>query len=542
MKKPPFFQVTMLLLLLSSLTSVSQRTAQLPEPTELAGVKIKLNEDTRRILSSEITAISQNRITLNAKLERAALYFPIIESLLDEESIPEDFKYLPLLESGLNANSVSTNRGLGFWQLRQAIAIDGGLRMDATMDERKNLHASTHAAALYLNKLNGTFNNWLASLQLYRLGSKEATRLVPANWSGNKEITLTGTNSLYILKILALKTVFEKERKSFKLSGNQFFEYQYSAGKSIAKIASELGIAEDDIRRYNSWLVAEALPQDKKYVMLIPANEQVIQLFREKALAGNNKISTKVEEIGFPVLKKVQAKNDLKPYIYEINGRQGIQALLGDDFETLANRADISVRKILKFNDLDKNDQVIPNEIYYTQRKPKKAPVPFHTVLEGQTLWSISQMYGLQLSRLLKYNRLAKEQRLQTGRVMWMARVRPEETPVEIIQFPTISEHKMLSLANIHTNEATEKPLEIDMLVTSDNKVSGLKMFENEEPEAIKRIDTRKPFVHTVVPGQSLYGIARQYGITIDDLQAWNKIPEENKLKSGQKLLIKNSY
>ena len=110
---------------------------------------------------------------------------------------------------------------------------------------------------------------------------------------------------------------------------------------------------------------------------------------------------------------------------------------------------------------------------------------------------------------------------------MWMAKVRPEETPVEIIQFPTISEQKMLSLTNIHTNDATEKPFEIDMLVTSDNKISGLKMFENEDPEAIKRIDTRKPFVHTVEPGQSLYGIARQYGITIDDLQAWNKIPEE---------------
>jgi membrane-bound lytic murein transglycosylase D len=72
--------------------------------------------------------------------------------------------------------------------------------------------------------------------------------------------------------------------------------------------------------------------------------------------------------------------NPNEPIYYEINGKKGILALEGDTPEKIAERGDVSLKKFLKYNDLEDNERIIPNQVYYLRKKDRKAQVAFHTV------------------------------------------------------------------------------------------------------------------------------------------------------------------
>ncbi|MEO6686878.1 MAG: LysM peptidoglycan-binding domain-containing protein, partial [Dyadobacter sp.] len=90
--------------------------------------------------------------------------------------------------------------------------------------------------------------------------------------------------------------------------------------------------------------------------------------------------------------------------------------------------------RFLKYNDMSVDMPIIPGNVYYLDRKNKKASIPFHTAKTGDSWQSISQQYGLRLVNLLKFNRtISKTYPLQTGQVVWLNKKRPKKTPIEII-------------------------------------------------------------------------------------------------------------
>jgi membrane-bound lytic murein transglycosylase D len=90
--------------------------------------------------------------------------------------------------------------------------------------------------------------------------------------------------------------------------------------------------------------------------------------------------------------------------------------------------------------------------IYYLQKKNKKAKVPFHTIRGEQTMWDISQMYGLSLKYLLKYNRMKNSQKLQSGSVIWLQKTRPKNQPIEVIN-ESVEEKESLPVKENYTQK-----------------------------------------------------------------------------------------
>jgi len=431
-------------LLLTGLTALAQPSPVPTVPAQLsfANISVLLDPDARRIVQQDVNALMANRQYWTAKLDRVALYFPMIDAILIDEDVPTDFKYLAVQESSLTPDAVSTSSAVGYWQFKAETATGLGMRVDDQVDERRGITASTHGAARYLKQSNKQFNNWVASLYSYYLGAGGIAKLIPPDWAYAREIALDGRTDRYILRFFAHKIAVESALPTHQ-NGNKLalLEYGSGGGKSLRTIAIETGVDEFELHKYNRWVLNEGVPTDKAYVVVLPVAADQLNEVRQRIsqITPAKTPGVAQTDVGFPVLRRVttglSSKND--PVLYEINGLPGIQAQSGDNASSLARKAKMSVSSFMRYNDMGERDPIIENNVYYLAKKRKKALVPFHTVREGETTRSISQRYGIRLKKLMRYNRLDRLQRLVTGRVMWLRERRPANRPVEVITSPT---------------------------------------------------------------------------------------------------------
>lgn len=428
----------------------AQNYPEVPAQLPFGGINVKFDQSARSIMASDIKVLMINQKYWEEKLERALLYFPIIESVFIDEEIPMDFKYLAAQESSLIPDAVSSSNAVGFWQFKEDTAKELGLRVDRHVDERKNISASTRAAAQYLKRSNTHFNNWVSSLYSYYQGINGAKEKIPANWANAYDINVTGKTDRYVLRFFAYKVAFEAGLDRYQ-SKNPVTLVEATAGKgrSFEEISSELKVNSSDLRTYNIWLKGNKIPTDKSYYITVPvASSRVTNVKESLAIVeSDNALASKYEydDIGFPVLKK--APNQPAGYNthvrYEINGLKGILARAGDYPNSLAKAAGLSASRFRKYNDLDVNMPIVPGEVYYLEQKNKKAAVEYHTVRPGETMQSISHIYGIRLKELMKYNRiLSKGYYLEAGRELWLTKRRPASVKVKINEVPKSKENQ----------------------------------------------------------------------------------------------------
>jgi len=442
MKSRKSLEILLFPFFLFSLTAFGQA----PQPTVgrsigFAGMSVQLDEDARAIVQADIKALMANRKFWEAKLDRCLMYFPIIEGVLIDQEVPTDFKYLAVQESSLQPDAISVSNAVGFWQFKKETATEYGLRVDDQIDERKNISSSSRAAAKYLKKSNLQFNNWIASLYSYYLGAGGISKIIPVEWAYAREIKLTGNSDRYILRFFAHKIAIEAAINRYQpLNVLLLLEYPRAGGRTIEGIAKELDFDAVTLKTYNRWLATNDIPADKEYTMIVPVNSDQIGDMRAKIAVvkiPNQRDAFAQSDIGFPVLKRSESASRSGMILYEINGLPGIMAVNGDDAATLASKAKLSFGSFLRYNEMSEQDPITPAEVYYLAKKHKKAAVPYHTVREGESLWKVSQVYGVRIKKLLKFNRIDnRAQRLQKGRILWLTEKRPRKTPIEIVNQP----------------------------------------------------------------------------------------------------------
>ncbi len=579
----------------------SLKAQELPASLRVGSVNVKYDASARAVIEKEIQSLNNNRKYLDALVGKMVLHFPAIERILADAGIPDEIKYLCAQESAFDPDALSTSGAVGFWQFKAKTAKEVGLRVDGTIDERKHLAASTRAAASYLNKSNQSLKNWMSTLLSYRLGVVGAKSHPVLEWKNKKEITVTSDTDWYLLRFLAYRFVLDIEYKKVKQNpyNDILYEHYKTKGKSLFDIASEIGVSTAEISYNNRWLKSNSAPLEKDYVVYMPMNPQQFREVKSKALVPKVEDTRRIQtqDLGFPILvrttKKVSSKSD--PIFYEINGKNGILAVEGDTPESISRRGDISVSKFLRFNDLDPNSRIIPNEVYYLKKKENKGMVAFHTVQGNETLWEISQMYGIQLEALLYKNRISQIQRLQKGRLLWLMEVRPD-TPVEVVQSPAevakIEQAKRETAKNVIIDAPIRKPVEpvstrrqpeqrpevtiLDKekekeketqtnsnvssrveittkeptketpppVVASNDKVKVTQAEKventpsnNEEPP-VPTVSTKELRTHTVGERETYFGISQKYSMKVAELFSLNGIKPGNKLKPGQVLQV----
>lgn len=142
--------------------------------------------------------------------EKADKYLPRIAEVLKSYDIPEDFKYIPLVESGLNPKVTSHKGAGGYWQFMPATARLYGLRVDSKVDERLDFEKSTHAAAKYLKSLYNEFGDWTLVAAAYNVGGgslKSSIRRQGVN--DYYRLRLNAETGSYVYKLVSVKQVIE---------------------------------------------------------------------------------------------------------------------------------------------------------------------------------------------------------------------------------------------------------------------------------------------------------------------------------------------
>ena len=223
-------------------------------------------------------------------IKRAARWFPVIEPILKQNNIPDDFKYLAVVESNLE-NVVSPAGATGYWQFIKSAAKQYGLEVTDEVDERYDVIKSTEAACKYLNTAYAMFGNWTMSASSYNVGMSGIDK-----WSGLQKTTnywnlvLGAETSRYVPRIIAMKLIMEnptaygydlKEEDLYKPL--KFKEIELIASVAdFAEYSSSLNINYKTLKLYNPWLRDTKLKVKNgvKYKIKVP-EEGSINLIRE---------------------------------------------------------------------------------------------------------------------------------------------------------------------------------------------------------------------------------------------------------------------
>ena len=143
--------------------------------------------------------------------DKAEKWFPVIEPILRHYGIPEDFKYIPLLESGFNSRARSPRGAAGIWQFMPGTAREYGLKVGHGKDDRLNARKSTIAACKYLKELYGEFNNWTLVAAAFNAGSPRVAKAINRKNKGNYFFMhFNRETASYVYKLVAMKQVIDR--------------------------------------------------------------------------------------------------------------------------------------------------------------------------------------------------------------------------------------------------------------------------------------------------------------------------------------------
>lgn len=367
------------------------------------------------------------------------MYMPIIEPIFAEYGIPDDLKYLVIQESALISDAVSSSNAVGFWQFKEASATEVGMRVDRQVDERMSIVGSTIGAAKYLLRSNEKFDNWLYSLQSYQMGLGGATRALNDRYYGAHEMKIDGDTYWYVKKFLSHLVAFRdavgKQPRSLML-----YQHKNAANKDLESISQEFDTDYNQLLEYNKWLKTKRVPDDRPYVVLIPVQlDEAPNLLAENSATAKNNQKRSLED---KLFGEKQKEPNLPPasldklVIAKVNGIQATVARAGDNARDLAKAGDVAVADFLKYNDIQPGDVLKPGQVYYFRKKKKKASVYRHVVAEGETLWDVSQKYGVRMDKLLQKNRMKQKDEVKPGQVLWLRHIRPADEPVAFEPLP----------------------------------------------------------------------------------------------------------
>lgn len=216
-------------------------------------------------------------------IKKATRYFPVIEPILEENGIPDDFKYLSVAESGL-ANVVSPAKAVGFWQLLEGTAKEYGLEVNSEVDERYHLEKATVAACKYLQESYNKYNNWTMSAASYNVGRRGVSRQVDKQKENDYyDLLFNEETGRYLYRIIALKLVIETPGKyNFYIADNdKYAPIEYKEVSIDTAVASWADFAKEHNTNYkilkylNPWLRDKQLTNKtgKEYIIKLPKNK-----------------------------------------------------------------------------------------------------------------------------------------------------------------------------------------------------------------------------------------------------------------------------
>lgn len=241
--------------------------------------------DRHERMDRELLAFSYMHSTSLQTIKRANRYFPIVEPILKECGIPDDFKYLMAIESGANPFARSVAGAAGLWQIMPTTGKELGLEVNSYVDERYHIEKSTYAACKYFKEAYERFGDWMSVAASYNAGQGRISQQRDKQYTNEAlDLHLVEETARYIYRIFAIKMLFNNPRDfGFYLKAADLYPvipcHSIKVSKTItdlARFAKSQGTTYAILRNLNPWLRNSSLHcKNKEYILLIPDKEKM---------------------------------------------------------------------------------------------------------------------------------------------------------------------------------------------------------------------------------------------------------------------------
>lgn len=254
---------------------------QVPGDLNFAGEPMPLeNPDILERMDRELLVNTYWQSNGLLMFKRAKKYFPIIEPILERYGVPDDFKYLAVIESGLT-NAVSPAGARGVWQIMKATGRENGLEINTNVDERYHLEKATEVACKYLLRAKNQLGSWTLAAAAYNAGNAGvARRLKEQGAKTYYDLLLGEETGRYVFRIVALKEILSHPDKyGFNFRDKDLYTqiptYKVEVNSAVSDFtafAEKHGINYKVLKLHNPWLREPHLnnKSNKLYVIEIP--------------------------------------------------------------------------------------------------------------------------------------------------------------------------------------------------------------------------------------------------------------------------------
>ncbi len=256
------------------------RPPRLKDQFTFAGEKLPMNVDTRERMEKELLVNSYYHTSTVLAIKNAPRFFPMIERILKEEGIPDDFKYLAVAESNLS-NASSSAGAKGLWQFLKGTAGDFGLEVNTEIEERFHYEKSTRAAAKFIRYLYDRTGSWVNAAGAYNMGLANLNKTLETQKEQSIfDLNVNDETSRYIFRIVALKEILSRPQAyGFYVDEDQLYKPVNNVKEvtittpveNLSDLAHEHGLSYRMLKYYNPWLIdSKITAKDKTYTLLIP--------------------------------------------------------------------------------------------------------------------------------------------------------------------------------------------------------------------------------------------------------------------------------
>lgn len=258
----------------------------MPEELSFCGEEVPLHRnDVWEALDREILTNTFWHTNTQLAIKRSGRFFPIIEPILKEEGIPDDFKYLCVAESNLMPTAKSPAGAVGLWQILEGTGRELNLEVNKDIDERYNIIKSTHAACQYLKKSYATLGSWTLVAAAYNGGQNRVLR----NMSTQKQnsfydILWAEETARYPFRIMAIKLIMENPSDyGFNIGKKDLYKpyetYTVTIDTTIndlAQFAIDNNTTYKMLKVLNPWMRQNIMPNKSRrnYLITLPKKEQ----------------------------------------------------------------------------------------------------------------------------------------------------------------------------------------------------------------------------------------------------------------------------
>ncbi|PWJ59623.1 membrane-bound lytic murein transglycosylase D [Dyadobacter jejuensis] len=413
-------------------------------------------------------------------MERKALFFPMFEKLLKEHGLPEELKYLSMIESGLNPRIISRAKAGGLWQFMPATGREFGLKQDGYVDERFDPVKSTEAACKYLKQLYRIFGDWEMALASYNTGPgnvKRAMRRSGGTTFWTIYNSLPRETRSYVPQFVAINYMMNYGNDHGVFPENLEFvipsdTIQLNGAIDLVAFCRHSGVDLEVLNKLNPQLVKTSLPASTRNFIL------------------------KVPSMHYTYLK-----NNRVAIMDSCSGKMGATDGM------IAQVGSVDVLSTRQTTDAQGNTyQTITKLI--TQKST-------HRVRRGETLSVIARRYGVGVSELKKWNHM-RGSTIRTGQALVYHRQVKEVEKVKVV---AAAENKAVKTEPV---AAVDEPTVEVATVAETTTTTKL---------------VNKKLTHLVRSGENLGSISTKYNVSVSDLKKWNKLRRSLILK-GQKLIV----